>query len=312
MTLPSGAGLVNVGYTFAGWNTKADGTGTSYLPGANYVFSTSETLYAQWTPNVYVVSFAAGSGVTTPAAVNYTFGTTPIILPTPVLAGNQFSGWFSSSTGGTLIGAGASQYTPIGSVTLYAQWAELVKVTLSFDANGGSGSISSILGLPGSAITLPGQTGLLRSGYSLTRWNTAAKGTGTSYVPGQSLTIISSSVLYAQWTGRAPVTLYGAIGTFARNSSHLSASLKVQVNRLSLMIKAKKYSSVSLFGYTATTGLASINMSLSRSRAINVANYLRTRLAVLKLHGVVVKASGQGAVSGGNTPAYSRVEVFVR
>lgn len=39
------------GYTFSGWNTLQNGTGDSYAPGANYTFSTNQTLYAQWTAN---------------------------------------------------------------------------------------------------------------------------------------------------------------------------------------------------------------------------------------------------------------------
>ena len=35
-------------HTFASWNTKADGTGTSYAPGATIELSASATLYAQW------------------------------------------------------------------------------------------------------------------------------------------------------------------------------------------------------------------------------------------------------------------------
>ena len=37
------------GYTFAGWNTNADGTGTSYANGAGFTLGTSSvTLYARW------------------------------------------------------------------------------------------------------------------------------------------------------------------------------------------------------------------------------------------------------------------------
>ena len=36
------------GYNFGGWNTKSDGTGTSYQPGATYSGNTSVTLYAIW------------------------------------------------------------------------------------------------------------------------------------------------------------------------------------------------------------------------------------------------------------------------
>ncbi len=39
------------GYTFKNWNTKSDGTGTSYSAGASYTANAALTLYAQWTPN---------------------------------------------------------------------------------------------------------------------------------------------------------------------------------------------------------------------------------------------------------------------
>ncbi|MBK8620061.1 MAG: S-layer homology domain-containing protein [Anaerolineales bacterium] len=37
------------GYTFAGWNTAANGSGTAYANGASYAFTADVTLYAQWT-----------------------------------------------------------------------------------------------------------------------------------------------------------------------------------------------------------------------------------------------------------------------
>lgn len=36
------------GYQFNGWNTKADGTGTTYQPGATFTSNDSTTLYAKW------------------------------------------------------------------------------------------------------------------------------------------------------------------------------------------------------------------------------------------------------------------------
>lgn len=37
------------GYAFAGWNTQADGSGTSYASGATFTGNANTTLYAQWT-----------------------------------------------------------------------------------------------------------------------------------------------------------------------------------------------------------------------------------------------------------------------
>jgi uncharacterized repeat protein (TIGR02543 family) len=41
--------LANSGFTFAGWNTAADGSGTSYSPGNTFTITVNTTLYARWT-----------------------------------------------------------------------------------------------------------------------------------------------------------------------------------------------------------------------------------------------------------------------
>jgi uncharacterized repeat protein (TIGR02543 family) len=41
-------GFTRSGYTFTGWNTRQDGTGTPYAAGAEYSFASDLTLYAQW------------------------------------------------------------------------------------------------------------------------------------------------------------------------------------------------------------------------------------------------------------------------
>jgi uncharacterized repeat protein (TIGR02543 family) len=310
-TLPTAAGVSKLGYTFAGWNTAADGSGTAYLGGATYVFTGDQTLYAQWTPDVYVVTYSSNGGSVNPATSNYTYATTGLILPTPTNSGYAFNGWFTTVSGGTLVGLAGASFAPSGSVTLFAQWTQALTDTLTFDANGGSGSVASITGPHGSTITLPGQTGLLHAGFALVHWNTKATDTGTSYSVGQTLKLSGSSTLYAQWTGHTPAILFGAVGTFAKNSSALSKRLKNQVKRLALTIRAKKYHSVTLYGYTATTGLRSLNFALSRARATTVATYLRAQLRILKVKGVTIKSAGEGSVAGGSSAVYSRVEVFV-
>ena len=70
--------FTRTGYTFTGWNTKADGSGTSYANQANVLNMTSinddtVTLYAQWTANTYTVLYNSngGSGTTVPSAHIY-------------------------------------------------------------------------------------------------------------------------------------------------------------------------------------------------------------------------------------------------
>ncbi len=386
-TLPSGAGISNPGYTFVGWNTAANGSGTEYAAGATYVFTVNQTLYAQWTPDTYVITYSFDGGVGTQSSASYVVGTPALTLPIPTFAGNTFDGWFDSATGGTLIGVGGATFLPSDTMQLFAQWTLIVidvltfnpnggvgtissvsgedgssvalpssdgmsklgyafsgwntqadgsgtmyaegvsltlsgsqtffaqwtagpSVTVTFDANGGSGSISPINGTPGSTITLPDQSGLIHAGFELMKWNTSPTGSGTSYPIGQGFKLAGSEVLYAQWSGHKLPILFGAIGTFNGRSSSLSAALKSQIRRIAITIRSRKYRKVDLFGYTAATGLSTLNVSLSRSRARNVAAYLHIQLIQLKVRGVTILSTGEGAIAGQTSKAYSRVEVF--
>ncbi len=57
--LGNSGGLSKDGYTFACWNTAADGSGTDYGAGNTFTISSNTTLYAKWQAN------AAASGTTT-------------------------------------------------------------------------------------------------------------------------------------------------------------------------------------------------------------------------------------------------------
>lgn len=311
LLLPPGSALSYSGHEFSGWNTAANGSGTSYAAGAPMVMNANETFYAQWTPLKFVVTFAPDGGTVNPTSINFVFGDAPISLPTPAYVNENFNGWFSAPTGGSLVGLAGAIYSPTQSLTLYAQWVQTSTVQISVSVNGGSGSVSTLSGVAGSSVTLPGSSSLLRSGYTLSSWNTAANGSGTSYAPGQSVTLTTSLTLYAQWKKTPTSVLYGAVGIFSTKSATLSAGIKSQVRHLAGTIKTKKYAKVKVFGYTAATGTASLNRSLSLARATNVANFLRSELRAMKVTGVAISAAGEGAVAGKTGPQYSRVEVFV-
>lgn len=51
------------GYTFAGWNTAADGSGTAYADGASYAFTSSTTLFAQWTATLANTGIDSATGL---------------------------------------------------------------------------------------------------------------------------------------------------------------------------------------------------------------------------------------------------------
>jgi hypothetical protein len=325
----------NPGFTFAGWSTAANGGGTAYSNGASYAFDSNMTLYAQWTAvPTSTVTFDGNGGVGSVASVTEPPGTT-IALPTGAgltLSGFTFSGWNTVANGTGTEYAGAQSLTVASSERLYAQWTPVSSttpptppstsgstsgstspVTVSFVANGGSGSLTTINETSGGDVTLPSSSSVIRDGYTLTSWNTEKDGAGTSYKPGAVVSVSTSLTLYAQWTstGAAPAVLYGAIGDFAKNSKTLTASLERQVRALATVLKAKHYTKVKLYGYSAATGLATLDRSLSEARAASVASYLHEQLRSKKVTGVTIQAAGEGSVAGKTSSLYSRVEVFV-
>ena len=131
----------------------------------------------------------------TASGASYTLPSCTYTAPT----GYHFAGW---DINGTTYAAGAS-YTVTGDTTVKALW-EVNTYTVSFNANGGSGSMSaqSFTYDVAKALTANAFT---RSGYTFSGWNTASDGTGTAYTDGQSVSNLTSDengsvTLYAQWT----------------------------------------------------------------------------------------------------------------
>ena len=134
-------GFTRDNYTFTGWNTQADGSGTAYSAGESFTLTEDTVLYAQWSKNA-------------PA-----------------------------------------------------------QVKVSYNANGGVGTMESVTGDVGSKIVIR-QSGFTRSEYTFTGWNTQADGKGTAYKAGDSFTLTDKdTVLYAQWSKNSGSAGTGTNGT---------------------------------------------------------------------------------------------------
>ena len=187
------------GYYFTGWNTKANGSGTSYSDGAYATFYGNTTLYAQWQKYADpVITFDKndGSGTTVSQTVPYGESAT-LNTNSFTRTGHTFSGWNTKADGtGTAYNDGAN-VTLNGNTTLYAQWT-INTYSYSFDANGGSGSMSGGSAAYGESIQLSGNS-FTRPKYTFNGWNTKADGSGTAYADSASLTLTEDTTLYAQW-----------------------------------------------------------------------------------------------------------------
>ena len=209
--------LARTGYTFSGWNTQPDGSGTAYTVGSTGVtFTQSTVLFAQWTGNQVTVTFDPGLGTVSPTSATFTVGSTALILPTPTRTAYDCQGWYTASTGGSLVGAVGSSYSPTSGVTLYAHW-QSISYVISYDSNGGSLTDTSSItyNYGDSPLVLRTPT---RTSFTFQGWYSATTG-GTRYgIAGASFTPSATATLHAQWIQNSLVnlispTLIGTITT---------------------------------------------------------------------------------------------------
>ena len=126
------------GYAFAGWNTKANGTGTVYQAGADVAYPAEGdtlTLYARWRPITYKVRFdgdKATSGMMADLMATYD---AKAALPANGFkrAGYAFAGWNTKPDGTGTAYKDKGEVTNLASsqddvVVLYAQWRGLATV----------------------------------------------------------------------------------------------------------------------------------------------------------------------------------------
>ncbi len=197
------------GYTFAGWNTKANGTGTSYQDGENVknlVTSGTVTLYAVWSTISYRIEYELDGGVLPDGTRNpyiYTAASKDFTLVNPTMKDHVFQGWIGTGlkkpTKTVTIKKGST-----GDRSYTAVWS-LIQYKVNFVTNGGS-KVASQSVEKGSVAKKPKDP--TRSGYTFAGWY---KDKALTKAFAFSTKINADTTLYAKWTAN-PVPVLIAQG----------------------------------------------------------------------------------------------------
>ena len=195
------------GYTNTGWFTSTAG-GSQYT--INSTTCKDLTLYAQWTPNTYKISYNSngGTGTMNNTSAKYKNDVT--------LAKNAFKkqyyifdGWATSANGGQAYTDGQTfSYAKAGDLTLYARWKRSTeKVTVNFDANGGVSTVNSTTVVIGTNVTMPGDK-VARNNFILKGWSADPHATKPE-LDKNGTVLSSNTTYYAIWqnvTGNADLS----------------------------------------------------------------------------------------------------------
>ena len=227
------------GHNFLYW-TGDSGVG-SYNPGAAYGYDFNGgtvTMYAQWAAWQHTVAYNANGGTGAPGNQTKTYGSALTLSNTkPTRTGYTFSHWAGDNGVGTFA-PGASYGADFngGTVTLSAQWTPN-KYTVSYNANGGSGTMSSDTATYDANYTTKAN-GFTKTGYEFIGWNEKADGTGTSWTSyiGKpwKWTYTNNVTLYAQWKASNYTIKFdanGGTGSMGNQTATYDTALNLSANR---------------------------------------------------------------------------------
>ena len=200
------------GYVFTGWNTATDGSGKTYADQASVKNLKSRgtcTLYAQWKPNVYTVTFDGnGSKSGSVADQKFTYNKSQALTANAFKkTGYTFSSWNTAADGSGKTYKNKASVKNLtsevnGKVTLYARWSAN-KYKVVFEAHGGKGTMDAQTFTYNKSQNLT-PNAFSRTGYTFVGWNTKTDGSGKSYENAASVKNLTSRAngtvtLYAVW-----------------------------------------------------------------------------------------------------------------
>lgn len=203
----------------AWWDSSGFSHGTDYA-------TTTVTVPAVARPT-YTVSYNANGGSGAPSNQTKQHDITLTLSSVkPTRSGYTFAGWGTSATDTGVKYSAGGQYTGNSNITLYAIWTNAAKLTITYNANGGSGAPSSQTHLINTTSKISGAKPT-RDKYVFLGWSTSSTATKATYIAdGQytnnSFTDGAAVTLYAVWLKKSP-------SIYINSSEHSFKSVWVNV-----------------------------------------------------------------------------------
>ena len=190
--------FVKEGQKFLRWNAD----GNNYFPGMTINVNKDILLYAIWENVAFPIEFQANGGSGTMDAFMGYKGMT-IDLPKCTFeapTNYEFKCW---SIGGVEKAVGAS-YTIQDDTPIIAVWKSLPTYNITFDKNGGTGSMDPDSSHP--KYTLPTCDFTAPAGYDFRGW-TINSVDGATYQPNDEIILTGDTTLYAYWAENDPMVV---------------------------------------------------------------------------------------------------------
>ena len=212
------------GWEFVGW--KQDNTANNSVLNSLTMGDNPVTLYAVFRQAVTVTYYNGNTTKQTATGYRY-YNNGNTVNPTFTIAQTNISGWTARGWSTAAAGNGAITYNSLNNttitanVTLYAMYQQII--TLSYNGNGatvgstGGSSDIRYYNSGSNAYVNPTFTvasnGFTYGTATFTGWNL----NGTTYQPGNKITLAASATLTATWLFESPLYIYIGMDEYADN-----------------------------------------------------------------------------------------------
>lgn len=195
------------GYTFKHWDSNE---GKIYQNQETIYMSKDLTLYAQWDTDTYLVFFNANWGEGRMQSQTFSHGVPQKLAKSSFTrVGYSFDGWATSSNGEKIY-EDEDSIAITNHIELYAVWKPNT-YTVTFDANGGSGTMEPQTFTHGKSQPLS-YLGFTRDGYIFKGWATTPDGKVEYYKTNTPILITRDMTLYAVWEIKEYYVIFFANG----------------------------------------------------------------------------------------------------
>jgi uncharacterized repeat protein (TIGR02543 family) len=206
VTILGDSNLTKTGYSFVGWNTQLNGTGTMYSTQETFQITSNLTLYPAWTLTRYSVKYDKNNVFASTAPVDgkspYTENSIVTVLGKGGMTSSNplndvFVNWNtkSNATGNSYVQG--STFVIENDTTLYAQWG----FTITYDAGEDGSNPPTDPNSPyikDSTVTVLSATGMTNSN-PLKHFKEWREGLSNVFNPGNTFTIQKNTTLTAIW-----------------------------------------------------------------------------------------------------------------
>ena len=255
--------------TFKGWSTNVAATSgattvsnarnkktkptTSNTYGAG---TTGHRYYAIWQPNWSLARSLGVAGaqesetLAVTARANPSYALTAGDLTDASATGYTFDGWYRDASYATAASAGQVIYN---SATIYAKWIEKEYKVL-FDGNGANSNVPRAAKRKYSKnYTIPDNIPT-KLGSTFVCWNTKADGSGTDYMPGDTVSDLANTEkelkLFAKWNMHVDLLTTEALTLQASDVGEIAGSKFYILNQSDFNVRCKELSFVPENGWT--------------------------------------------------------------